>query len=156
MHEYSAWDDERASEIITPWCTVEGGMLPALHALMAEFGAVPDAAVPLLAQQFNLSCAEIRGIISFYHDFRSTPPGRHVLKLCRAEACQSMHGATLAENLLARLGLTWGATTTDGALTIEPVYCLGLCAVAPAALFDEVPQGRLDVARLDRLVTAAR
>lgn len=153
---HSAWNVERAGEIIAIWRDAEGGTLPALQALLAEFGAIPEAAIPLLADAFNLSRAEIHGLVSFYHDFRTTPPGGHLLKLCRAEACQSMHGASLAENLLARLGIKWGETTADGALTVEPAYCLGLCATAPAALLDGMPQGRLDAARLDRLVAATQ
>ncbi len=155
-HSHPDWDAAQASALIAAEARREGGLLPALHALMAAFGCVPEAAEPLLADAFNLSRAEIKGVIGFYHDFRRAPAGRHVLKLCRAEACQSMKGATLAADLLARLGLAWGETTGDGALTIEPVYCLGLCAMPPAALFDGAPIGRLDAKRLAALVAAAR
>ena len=155
-HPAAPWDAERAKTLISAEVQREGGLLPALHALMAGFGHVPEAAEPMLADAFNLSRAEIRGVISFYHDFRREPAGRHVLKLCRAEACQSMNGAALAADLLARLGLAWGETTQDGALTVEPVYCLGLCAMSPAALFDGAPFGRLDAGRLDALVSSAR
>ena len=150
-----AWDAAQASALISAEAGREGGLLPALHALMAAFGCVPEAAEPLLADAFNLSRAEIKGVIGFYHDFRRAPAGRHVLKLCRAEACQSMNGAALAADLLARLGLEWGGTTADGALTIEPVYCLGLCAMPPAALFDGAPIGRLEARRLAALVADA-
>ena len=149
------WDAARASALISAETDREGGLLPALHALMAAFGCVPEAAEPLLAGAFNLSRAEITGVIGFYHDFRRAPAGRHVLKLCRAEACQSMNGAALAADLLARLGVAWGGTTADGALTVEPVYCLGLCAMPPAALFDGAPVGRLNASRLRALVAEA-
>jgi formate dehydrogenase subunit gamma len=131
-------------------------MLPLLHALQEEFGCVPPEVEPLIATALNLSRAEVFGVISFYHDFRRAPAGRHVLKLCRAEACQAMGGAALAERLLGRLGLEWGGQTADGALTIEPAFCLGLCACAPSALFDGEPIGRIDPARLDDLVAEAR
>jgi formate dehydrogenase subunit gamma len=149
------WDAARARTLIAADAGREGGLLPALHALTAAFGCVPEAAEPLLAGAFNLSRAEVKGVIGFYHDFRRVPAGRHVLKLCRAEACQSMNGAALAADLLARLALDWGGTTGDGALTVEPVYCLGLCAMPPAALFDGVPIGRLDAGRLAALVADA-
>ncbi len=156
VSKQAPFDVEEARNLIAAEAGREGGLLPALHALMAAFGWVPEAAEPLLADAFNLSRAEIKGVIGFYHDFRRAPAGRHVLKLCRAEACQSMKGATLAADLLARLGLAWGETTGDGALTIEPVYCLGLCAMPPAALFDGAPIGRLDDKRLADLIAEAR
>ena len=126
----------------------EGSLLPILHDLQAVFGCVPVPATAFLAEALNLSRAEVHGVISFYHDFRASPAGRRMVKLCRAEACQSMGGDALAAGLLARLGLAWGETTADGALTVEPVYCLGLCGVAPAALIDGEPMGRLDATRL--------
>ncbi|MBB6252773.1 formate dehydrogenase subunit gamma [Nitrospirillum iridis] len=130
--------------------------MPILHALQEAFGHVPQDAVPLLADALNLSRADVHGIVSFYHDFREAPAGRHVVKVCRAEACQSMGGHALAEGLLRRLGLEWGGTTADGQVTIEPVYCLGLCASAPAALIDGRPLGRLTRERLDAAVNEAR
>ena len=104
--------------------------------------------VPLIADALNLSRAEVHGIVSFYHEFRQTPPGRHVLHLCRAEACQAMGGAALARSLLDRLGIGWGETTPDGRLTVLPVYCLGLCACGPSALLDDEPIGELTSATL--------
>ncbi len=138
------WDPARANAIIDGLKQTEGAALPILHALQAEFGYVPHPAEAMMADALNLSRAEIRGIISFYHDFRRAPGGRHVLKLCVAEACQSMGGPGAAERLLHRLGIGWGETTEDGSLTVEKVYCLGLCACAPAALLDETPIGRVD------------
>ena len=148
------WDPVRASEIIADHVNTLGAALPILHALQEAFGHVPAAAVPLIAAALNITRAEMHGIVTFYHDFRSAPPGRRVLRLCRAEACQAMGGAALARGLLDRLGIGWGETTSDGALTVEPVYCLGLCACAPAALLDGEPLGRLDTASLDAVCAA--
>ncbi|MBR0554194.1 formate dehydrogenase subunit gamma [Ciceribacter sp. L1K23] len=123
---------------------LEGPLLPILHAIQDAFGYIPEEAKPIIAGELNLSRAEVHGVISFYHDFRAQPTGRHVLKLCRAEACQSMGGEQLAATLLARLGVDWHGTTPDNALTVEPVYCLGLCAMAPACMLDGQPIARLD------------
>lgn len=150
------WDSARASEIVAVHVHRDGAALPILHALQHEFGFIADEAVPLIASALNLSRAEVYGIVTFYHDFRRDPPGRHVLKLCRAEACQSMGAPKLADALLEREGVEWGETTVDGALTIEAVYCLGLCACAPAALYDGEPIGRLDETTLATLAGEAR
>ena len=149
----SAWPGTaRAYSIIKSHLGLDGPLLPILHAIQDEFRCVPPETEPLIANALNISRAELHGVISFYHDFRREPAGRHVLKLCRAEACQSMGAVALAETLLARLGLDWGATTADGDLTIEPTYCLGLCACAPAALLDDAPLVRLTSAKLDDAV----
>jgi formate dehydrogenase subunit gamma len=150
------WDDVRAGVIIAAHGSLEGAALPILHALQNEFGCIPDEAVPLVASALNLSQAEVHGIVTFYHDFRRKPAGRHVLKLCRAEACQSMGGARIALGFLSRLGISWGETTEDGGLTVEGVYCLGLCACAPSALYDGEPLGRLNPEKLDALAQEAR
>jgi formate dehydrogenase subunit gamma len=143
------WDPAQASRIIEDFAGLPGAALPILHALKDAFGHVPPEAVPMIATALNITRAEMHGIVTFYHDFRTTPAGRRVLHLCRAEACQAMGGAALARGLLDRLGIDWGGTTADGDLTIEPVFCLGLCACAPAALLDGEPLGRLDPAALD-------
>jgi len=117
----------------------EGPLLPILHRLQGRFGHVPEAAVPLIAEALGIGRAEVHGVMSFYHDFRSLPAGRHVVKICRAEACQALGGADMAEELLETLGLAWHGTTKNGAVTVEPVYCLGLCANGPAALIDGRP-----------------
>lgn len=135
---------------------LDGALLPILHAIQDEIGFVPREAVPRLALALNLSQAEVHGVIGFYHDFRSAPPGRHVLKLCRAEACQAMDAQALAERLEAKHGARFGATTADGAITLEPVYCLGNCACAPSLMLDGKTYGRVDAARLDDLVEGAR
>jgi formate dehydrogenase subunit gamma len=143
-------------EIIAAHAGLEGACLPVLHALQEEFGCVPHEAVPIVAEALNLSRAEVHGVVSFYHDFRAAPPGRHVLKLCRAEACQAMGADVLSAGLLGRLAVEWGGTTADGRLTVEPAFCLGLCACAPAALIDGEPVGRLDAAALEDLALEAR
>lgn len=150
------WNEARAQEIITAHLGLEGPALPILHALQEEFGYVPEAAVPQLAQALNISRAEMHGVVSFYHDFRREPAGRHVLKLCRAESCQSMNSEKIAADFLERLKVEWGQTTHDGALTIEAVYCLGLCAHSPAALYDGQPIGRVDAETLDELAAEAQ
>ncbi|MBM3620989.1 MAG: formate dehydrogenase subunit gamma [Alphaproteobacteria bacterium] len=147
-----AWQEARARQIIEAHRTVDGPALVILHALQREFGFISDEAVALVADALNLTRAEVHGIVTFYHDFRREPAGRHVLKLCRAEACQALGGERLAAHGQSRLGITWGGTTADGGVTLEPVFCLGLCASGPAALIDGRPVGRLDAARLDRLL----
>jgi len=123
---------------------LEGPLLPILHEVQAMFGHIPAEALPMIAEALNISNAEIHGVVTFYHDFRQEPAGRHVLKLCRAEACQSMGSNRVAARLQALLGAEIGETSPDGAVTIEAAYCLGLCSCAPAAMLDGVPLGRLD------------
>ena len=134
----------RTEAIIGRLKPLEGPLLPILHDIQSEFGYVPQASLPVIAKGLNLSRAEVHGVVSFYHDYREAPAGRHVIKLCRAEACQSMGGDALAERLLGLLGLDWHETSANGAVTVEPVYCLGLCACAPAAMVDGEVVGRLD------------
>jgi formate dehydrogenase subunit gamma len=150
------WNRERAQEIIDAHQNLDGAALPILHALQHEFGYVDREAVPMVAQALNLSRAEVHGVVSFYHDFREAPAGRHVLKLCRAEACQSMGADALAEQARQRLNVEWHETTRDEQVTLEPVFCLGLCACAPAAMLDGQVFGALDEARLSSLIDRAR
>lgn len=133
-----------------------GALLPLLHALQDELGYVPPAAVPLIADALNLSRADVHGVISFYHHFRSTPPGRHVLRLCRAEACQAVGAAALERHAQQRLGIGYHATSADGAISLEPVYCLGNCAAGPALMLDADVHGCMTPARLDQLLQACR
>ena len=151
-----AWSSERAAAIIAAHRGTEGAALPILHALQDAFGHVPREAIPLIADGLNLTRAEVHGIASFYHDFRHAPPGRHVLRLCRAEACQAMGAEALAAAARARLGIEWHETTADGAVTLEPVFCLGLCAVAPSGMLDGAPLGRLDPPALDAALEGTR
>ncbi|AHG47160.1 formate dehydrogenase subunit gamma [Rhizobium leguminosarum bv. trifolii CB782] len=134
----------------------EGPLLPILHEVQEEFGYVPPEALPVIAEELNLSRAEVHGVVTFYHDYRDHPPGRHVLKLCRAEACQSMGGDAVAERVKALLGIDFHQTTLDGSVTLEPVYCLGLCACAPSAMLDGEVYGRIDEQLAAELVTEAR
>lgn len=144
--------EEEIREIVAGFTALEGPLLPMLHALQDSYGHIPAAAVPVLAELLNLGRAEIHGVVSFYHDFRDHPAGQHVLKICRAEACQSMGGNALADETLRKLGINWHGTTPDGRVTVEPVYCLGMCACAPAAMLDDKVVGRVDDARMDRLL----
>ncbi len=156
MSAYEPFSPERAVEIIARHADREGPLLPVLHDLLEAFGHVPDAAVPIVAGALNRSRAEVHGVVTFYHDFRREPAGRRVLKLCRAEACQARGGDAIAEQAQARLGVPIGATTPDGAVTLEPTYCLGLCASGPAAMLDHRLVGRLDSNSLDALLAEAR
>lgn len=139
-------------DIVAAHLGLEGPLLPILHAVQAAYGFVPQDALPVIAKALNLSRAEVHGVMSFYHDFRTEPAGRHVVKLCRAEACQSMGADALAEHAKARLGVDFHGTTENGAVTLEPVYCLGLCACAPAALIDGRVVGRVDATAFDAIV----
>ncbi|WP_264211197.1 formate dehydrogenase subunit gamma [Leisingera thetidis] len=141
--------------IISDHLHLEGALLPMLHALQEVYGHIPQAATPLIADALNISRAEVHGVISFYHDFREVPAGRHVVRICRAEACQAVGANALAEATLARLGVEWHGTTRNGAVTIEPVYCLGLCACGPAAMVDGTVLGRVDEARMAALLAEA-
>jgi formate dehydrogenase subunit gamma len=147
---------ETAQRIIAAEAGREGAALPILHAIQAEFGFIPDEAIPLIADALNVSRAEMFGVVGFYHDFRRHKPGRRIVKLCRAEACQAMGADALAARAQDRLGIAWHGTTPDGAVTLEPVYCLGLCATAPAAMVDGAVIGRLTPARLDAMLEAVR
>ncbi len=152
MPAFSPWNAERAVEIIAAEGVCEGAMLPILHALQAEFGYIDRAAEPLIAGALNLSRAEVHGVVTFYHDFRPEAAGRHILKLCRAEACQAAGGDALAAQAEKRLGTPLGSTAPGGSVTLEAVYCLGLCAIAPSAMLDGRVVGRLDATRLDALL----
>jgi formate dehydrogenase subunit gamma len=121
-----------------------GVLLPLLHDLQEELGLIDDATIAAIAAELNLSRAEVHGVVSFYHDFRREPAGRHVVMLCRAESCQARGGAAIEVALAARLDVSMGATRADGQVTLEPVYCLGLCAIGPNALVDGDPVARID------------
>jgi formate dehydrogenase subunit gamma len=129
-----------------------GALLPILHAVQQDLGFVPKDAVPLIATSLNLSRAEVHGVLSFYHYFRKEPPGRHVVHLCRAEACQSVGAVVLESHAKRSLGIEWHQSTPDGALTLEPVYCLGNCALGPSVMIDQTLQGRVSPQRFDELM----
>ena len=140
----SAHLSDRIAGILEAHRGLEGPLLPILHAVQAEFGHIPQDAVPQIALGLGISKAEVHGVVTFYHDFREVPAGRHVLKLCRAEACQAMGADRVAASVKAALGIDWHETTPDGRVTLEPVFCLGLCACGPAAMVDGRLVGRCD------------
>lgn len=151
--DHGALSPEAAREleaILAAYRGLEGPLLPILHAVQGAFGHIPQAAVPAIAGALNTTRAEIHGVITFYHDFRSEPVAGRVLRLCRGEACQAMGAETLAEHVRAGLGTDWHGTGKG--VTLEPVFCLGLCACAPAAMLDGKLVARLDEAALDRLL----
>ncbi len=153
---FSPWSEMLARQIAAPCLPMEGGLLPALHAVQAEFGFIPNPAIALLAELFNISRADVYGVVTFYHDFRSDgPPGRHVLKLCRAEACQAVGGDALAATAQKKLGLEWGETSVDGIWTLQPIFCLGLCANGPSGMLDGEPVAKLTAEKLSLLVDEA-
>ncbi len=153
---YEPWDASIADEVIARHARLDGATMPILHALQETFGYVDRAVVPMIADVLNLSRAEIHGVVTFYHDFRSEPPGRHVVKICRAEACQSVGAVALADHAKRVLGIDWHGTTADGRVTLEPVFCLGLCACGPAALVDDEPVSSFDPAAFDARLAELR
>lgn len=146
----------RTAAIVKELKGLEGPLLPILHDIQGEFGHVPQAALPVIADGLNLSRAEVHGVVTFYHDFRARPAGRHVLKLCQAEACQSMGSDAVAARIKQLLGIDFHETTHDGSVTLEPVYCLGLCACSPSAMLDGEVIGRLDDEKIDEIVAEVR
>lgn len=148
----SGWSPELCQEIVEAHARREGALLPVLHDVQATFGFIPDEAVAIVAAALNLTRAEVHGTISFYHDFRRVPAGRRVVKLCQAEACQARGGRKMTAEIERGLGLALGETSANGDVSLEPVYCLGLCASGPAALVDGRPVGRLDGAALPDLI----
>ncbi len=147
---------ERARAFHGEDATGAAPLLPILHALQHAFGHVPAAAQPLIAQALNISQAEVRGVVSFYHDFRTEPAPRAIIKLCRAEACQARGCESIAAHLETAYGLKAGAPSPDGRVSVETVYCLGNCALGPAALVGDELIGMIDEARADALVAEAR
>lgn len=133
-----------------------GALLPILHAIQDQFGYVPAEATPLIAKSLNLSRAEVHGVISFYHHFRTTPAGKHTLQICRAESCQAMGSRELETYAKAALGIDYHQTTADGAISLEPVYCLGNCACSPSVRVGDAVQGRMDATQLDALIAELR
>ncbi len=147
---------ETIRRIVTKHRSLPGALLPMLHAIQAEIGWVPVDAVPSIAAALSLSQAEVHGTISFYHHFRRTPSGRHVVQVCRAESCQACGANILETHAKASLGVDYHATTADGAVTLEPVYCLGNCACSPAIRVDDEIVGRVDADRFDEIVASLR
>ena len=149
------WSPERLAAILADHAGMEGALLPILHAVQNAFGFIPQPAVPLIAGCLNLTRAEVHGVVTIYHDYRDKPAGQHVLKICRAEACQSMGCESLVEHAEQRRGVSCGNTSGDGRMTLEAIYCLGLCATAPSAMLDGRVVGRLNADKLDKLIAGA-
>lgn len=156
MQAASTEIEARTASVIADLEGLEGPLLPILHEIQKEFGYVPAASLPVIAQALNISNAEVHGVVTFYHDYRAHPAGRHVLKLCQAEACQSMGSDGVASKLKQALGIGFHETAKDGSVTIEPVYCLGLCACSPSAMLDGEVIGRIDDEAIDEIVEAVR
>lgn len=131
-----------------------GGLLPVLHGVQQALGYVPELAVPLIARELNLSRADVHGVITFYHFFRSKPSGKRVIFICRAESCQAMGAVALEQHIKQRLGVDFHETTVDGAYTLEPVYCLGNCACSPAIMVDDELKGRVTPKQFDAWLAA--
>ena len=143
---------ERIELIVREYVSRPGPLLLVLHAVQHEFGYVPEEAVPFIADALNLSRAEVHGVISFYHYFRRSARGKHVVQICRAEACQSMNAERLATHAQEHLRIGFHETTTDGLFSLEPVYCLGNCACSPAVMIDGELHGRVSNERFDELI----
>jgi formate dehydrogenase subunit gamma len=143
---------DAARDIINELKGLDGALMPILHALQEEFGYVDPVLEPVIAEVLNITRAEVHGVVTFYRDFRRSPAAPHRLSLCRAEACQAAGGERLAARAEQRLAIAFGETTPDGQVTLDAVYCLGLCSVAPSAMIDGRLVGRLDEKRLDALL----
>lgn len=145
-----------ASAIINRFGAKPEMLVQVLHAFIERYGYISREAVAQIAEELNLSRAEVHGVVSFYHDFRTTPPGEHVLKICQAESCQAMGSRELTRHATKRLGISLHETTPDGSVSLEPVYCLGNCACSPAIMIDDRVHGRVDADKLDKLIGACR
>lgn len=144
--------DDQVAAIIERYKTVPGGLMPLLHAVQEALGYVPGGSVAPIAKAFGLSRAEVHGVISFYHDFRTTPGGETTIHICRAEACQAMGARALELHAKQHLGVDYGETTADGRYTLQPVYCLGNCACAPSVRIGDDVHARVSPGRFDELV----
>jgi formate dehydrogenase subunit gamma len=147
------WDRAAVVAIVNALKDQPGALMPILRRIQDDLGWVPPQSIPLIADELNLSRAEVHGVVSFYHDFRHAPPGRNVVRLCRAESCQAMGAVALADHARKRLGVDFNGTSADGLVTLEPVYCLGNCACSPAAVINGELLGRVTPSRFDEALT---
>ena len=138
---------------ILQYQSMPGALLPLLHAIQDDLGFVPEIAYPLISSALSLSVAEVHGVVTFYHHFRSHKPGRHILQVCRAESCQAMGSEMLELHIKEHLNIDFHETTSDGVITLEPIYCLGNCACSPAVMIDEEVYGRVDNKKIDQLIS---
>ncbi|HEX3849228.1 MAG TPA: formate dehydrogenase subunit gamma [Steroidobacteraceae bacterium] len=159
LEKASSLTGEQRSAVLSACARLKalpGALMPILHAIQRELKYVPKDAIPLVARELNLSIAEVHGVVSFYHYFLQDKPGRHVVHVCRAEACQAQGSVALEAHVKAKLGIDYHGTTRDGAVTLEPVYCLGNCALGPSIMIDERLHGRMTADRFDTLVAQAQ
>src|SRR5262245_20328350 len=140
------------SKIVRELKDKPGALLPILHGIQEELGYVPQEAVPIIASELNLTRAEVHGVVTFYHDFRAHPPGRHVVRVCQAESCQAAGTAELTAHVKKLLGIDFHQTTNDGTCSLEPVYCLGNCALSPAVMIDKEVYGRMNAPRFEEIL----
>jgi len=148
------WDKAAVSSIVEALKHQRGALMPILRRIQDDLGWVPPASIPLIARELNLSRAEVHGVVSFYHDFRHEPPGRNIVRICRAESCQAMGSVALANHVRERLGIDFGNTTADGQVTLEAVYCLGNCACSPAVVINDELIGRVTPERFDAALSS--
>jgi formate dehydrogenase subunit gamma len=146
------WDRDAVTEVIEQKKSMPGALLPILHGIQDRIGFIPEDAVPQIAKALNLSRAEVHGVISFYHYFRTTAPGKRTIHLCRAESCQAMGSEALEAHIKTRLGIDYHETTADGAFGLEPVYCLGNCACSPSMMIDHEVHGRVTPQSFDAII----
>lgn len=154
MNTPNEWDKSAISSIALELKDQPGALLLILRRIQDQIGYIPDESVPLIADALNLSRAEVHGVVTFYHDFRHHPPGRHLIRLCRAESCQAMGAVALARHVQERLQIDFGQSTTDGNFTLDAVYCLGNCACSPAMTLDGEIYGRVSPGNFDRLIAS--
>ncbi|HLY52639.1 MAG TPA: formate dehydrogenase subunit gamma [Steroidobacteraceae bacterium] len=156
MQTLNSGDTETIRRIVAELKGRPGPLLEVLHGVQGALGYVPAAAVPLVAEGLNISRAEVHGVVTFYHYFRHSPPGAHMVSLCQAESCQAQGAEALASHARRRLGVDFNQTTADGRFTLEPIYCLGNCACSPAAMIDGRLHGRVTPERFDALIAEQR
>jgi formate dehydrogenase subunit gamma len=152
MNQHESWDRDLVEAVARELKDSPGPLMVILRRIQDQLGWVPRDAVPLIAGILNLSRAEVHGVLTFYHDFRHQPPGRNVIKVCRAESCQAMGGVALAEHVKRKLGCDFGHSSSDGVFTLEPVYCLGNCACSPAMVINGELLGRVTPDHFDRVL----
>jgi len=155
MHGYDSYKQE-IDDILKSHESMPGNLLPILHAIQDSLGYIPGESVPVIALALNQSNAEIHGVISFYHYFRQTPPGKNTIRLCRAESCQAMNGKALEKYAQKQLEIDWHETTSDGQFSLEPFYCLGNCACSPALSVNNEVYGRVTPQRFDEVIASYR
>ena len=156
LAQTAAQQTEKIQTHIAQHKAMPGALLPLLHAIQDDFGYVPEDAYLPISKALALSVAEVHGVVTFYHHFRRHPAGKHILQICRAESCQAMGAVKLEADIIAALGIDFHETTKDGAITLEPIYCLGNCACSPAVMMDDEVYGRMDAAKVAELVAEAR